>query len=549
MASSSADKEQFCAFTGASADEAAQFLEMVGGNVEAAVQMYLDMAGGGGEQNSAAALLEDTRPKPSWWQMVWGAQGDPPASWVDQRLEFFVPPDGSKNSDYARLGLVQKANGPCGVLAALNAVLVAQCRSSPSFGPSFAPSNADLALAIATVIERPGNASKSGDAHSCQVAMWSSCEGVNDGLGHADVEFREIACGSALQQFCLEHVDAFMKPGGILLIVYSVVATRGVANVKADLAANGAEPPLITGPFSLCTSELISLLLRGTADGNVGSYGPLGGKKVDWPSDTPVGLLSFHECEHNIPVADRLKRPDIPVWILHGRDHFTFCFSAVGDYDQRELDGDVGSKALADPMRFELWHYNGLPPAGPRASRLRLATCRGMKRKAPDDAEEGVATFYTPIKGSIFDVVQARPEDKKDRPRSWKTWTYEVVLTLDDLDHTLYGQGKEYPSDKRPPVFEQGEVIPGPWRCAACYVKRHETFAFKLNDEDADTCQHCGKQRETCGWSIWKTYDELPVSWQEAMNRRYQPNITTLLDTKWPGVTIEFDDETDPPAI
>ena len=66
---------------------------------------------------------------------------------------------------------------------------------------------------------------------------------------------------------------------------------------------------------------------------------------------------------------------------------------------------------------------------------------------------------------------------------------------------------RRYAQDALPRVFEQGTAPEGaPWRCARCYVKRHETMAFRLNDAGAPTCQHCGNERAACGWSIWMPY-------------------------------------------
>ena len=167
---------------------------------------------------------------------------------------------------------------------------------------------------------------------------------------------------------------------------------------------------------------------------------------------------------------------------------------------------------------------------------------------APESHEEGVGVFHTPRVGEIFDIVQADQAMKKARPKEWKAWRYEVMLSVEDPEGKLYGTGEPYPEGKGPPVFAQGEPDPNErWRCARCYVKRNETFAFKLNEPEAMTCMHCGKERADCGWSRWMGYEELPGGWQHSMDRRYQPSITTLLGTKWPGAVVEFDG--DPPSI
>jgi hypothetical protein len=244
--------------------------------------------------------------------------------------------------------------------------------------------------------------------------------------------------------------------------------------------------------------------MRGTANGNVGAYGPVGGSKIDWGEHTPVGMLSYNEIDHSIPVCDQLKTPGAPVWILHGRDHFTFLFSTTqrtmkkkkeesssegaGEGEGEGKDGEETKAPLE--MEMEMFHFNGLPPAGPRMARLSVTAKHGSARPAPESHKEGVGTFFTPKINTIFDVVQSHPGDKKERPKSWRTWRYEVVLHAEDEDGSLYGKGEDYPEDGKSPTefaLEDGtEHEDGRWRCSRCYVKRNETMAFKVR-----TCLFC----------------------------------------------------------
>ena len=374
------------------------------------------------------------------------------------------------------------------------------------------------------------------------------------------------------------------QPGGILLVVYSAVQTFGGGEkVDKELRSSGGNPPLIIGRFALCSSELLSLLMRASCDGNVGSYNDTG-KKVDWPESTPVGMLSYAELETSIPVCDRLKSPaEAPVWIVHGGDHLTFAFAIEGDgggngagqgggaltgFRAGIAEEAAAAAAATAPSssttstaaaaaaatgesneektskKLTLFHYNGLKPNGPRMApiSITLSAKTPVAAPAPEDHKEGVGVFRTPRVGEIFDIVQANQEQKKKGPKTaWKKWDYEVVLCVSDPDGKLYGKGESYPEGKGPPTFSQGDAKEGErWRCARCYVKRNETMAFRLNDADASTCQHCGKERSECGWSLWMPYDELPGGWKGSIDRRYQPKIISIIRTKWPGSTVDF---------
>ena len=186
--------------------------------------------------------------------------------------------------------------------------------------------------------------------------------------------------------------------------------------MQRDLARSGGEPPLIVGPNRFCTSELVSLALRGVADGNVGAY-TADGQPHNWDPQTDAGLLSLSEHSTGVPVCDALKTPQRPVWVLHGTDHFTTLFAS--------------EPVSNDQKSMTLYHWNGLPPAGPRMTVCEVTAPRGAVGPAPKQHSE---SFFKPEVGEIDDVVQADPADKAARPDEFCTWRYEVVLARDDPD-------------------------------------------------------------------------------------------------------------------
>ena len=90
--------------------------------------------------------------------------------------------------------------------------------------------------------------------------------------------------------------------------------------------------------------------------------------KFSWRPPSDFGLISRDEIDGR-PLADELKTPRCPVFVLHGGDHFTVIW-VVG------AETDV----------LECWHWNGLPPSrGMFRVQLRGASLAPPK-PAPDVA-------------------------------------------------------------------------------------------------------------------------------------------------------------------
>jgi hypothetical protein len=178
-------------------------------------------------------------------------------------------------------------------------------------------------------------------------------------------------------------------------------------------------------------------MLGGSADGGVGAYaGGAGTAKRDWgvagaPPPLSVGLLSIAEAEQpSGPLCDGLKTPGAPVWVpaalpcpaqpipghapplvrataagfplkelcvahlttqvLHGGAHFTLVFAAGPDDAVPMRAVGKGADPPAPPP-LELYHWNGLPPGGPRMSKLQVTATR-VAAPAPPTCAEGRLT-------------------------------------------------------------------------------------------------------------------------------------------------------------
>ena len=270
--------------TGVDEGTANLYMEMSGGSLDVAISLFFDQgSGGGGAAVPQAPSQNCSTNLPSFFSHVWGADKKQiPESWM-QGLEF------SKDTP---LGLLQPLNGPCGVLAILQANLVSNLLENDNFGPLYAPSDKNLAEAIAGML------------------TFNALSSLYLGRRQSRGSRRDPRRGKQyenVREFILSHLDQYKGNGALALIVYSAFVSRGAEKVSQDVALGGGMMPIVFGPFNLCTTELMSLLMRGVANGNVGAYAQTGQKVDHFASFNKVGLLSTSEIETTIPIADSFE--------------------------------------------------------------------------------------------------------------------------------------------------------------------------------------------------------------------------------------------------
>eukprot|EP00933_Yihiella_yeosuensis_P036931 TRINITY_DN30782_c0_g1_i2.p1 TRINITY_DN30782_c0_g1~~TRINITY_DN30782_c0_g1_i2.p1 ORF type:complete len:556 (-),score=132.77 TRINITY_DN30782_c0_g1_i2:31-1524(-) len=486
---------------------------MSGGDVETAVEIFMSSqdAGGGaapmmGVEETSAAPAE-TSSAPEWWTVIWPSVETPPEAWRDQRLD-------SSGVDWAG-GISQPKNGPCGVLAVVHGLILADQYQKDV--KDIKVTSEAVAKAITSILLkcRPEEGAPVKLVRPKQKGSYGP---------DAELEEVEIADASAVAAEVSARISDFQGPGGIIDLVYSAVFTRGFKLVNKDAVSEGGELPLVPRAFNcwLCSMELMSLLMRGHANGNVGAFTAAAERNTAWEGQTPIGILSRKEKETGIPMADALKSPSVPVWILHGGDHFTVAWS------QCAPSTDVGAK-------FKLHFWNGLPPGGPRLAEMDVTATCGTSAAVTKE----VPKFYKPEPGEIDEVVQADPQDKQDHPGQYRKWRYEVMLAWDRPDL----QGEPRPADVAPePKFEQEDPRyqrSGPWRCRLCYDRRFTTMDFSLVPDDSpDFCAKCNKSRKECGWSLWVPFDDLPPKRQATVMDQHAKKIEPIFWTKWPAAVI-----------
>jgi len=506
--------EELSAITGLPPEQASQFLEMAGGNLEAAVSLFFEIGGGGGDETMGVSegVGSPTFTPPTPAHGILFGDDVAPESWLGQGFQFSDDPAAS-------IGIVQHKNGPCGVLAAVNGVIVAQADRPQA---STVVTDDMLALALATILVRCATAPSDTKVDSVPEARVVVASWAGDGYTSNQVQETELPADTSTVASHLKAMTSSLKgAGGVVQFCYSAILSRGLDKVRAESVLDGGRPPLIVGPHSLCSTELMGLLMFGIARGNVSAYDGADGSKIKWRPKDEVGMLSRDEIDMGIPLADELKDPSKSVYVIHGGDHFTLLWvtAVVGD-------------------AVDFFHWNGLPPNRAMFP-LRLTNASLEPCPAP---EKHVQSHWRIKVGEVESIVQACPADKQARPSCWRTHAYELALATQAVVDE--DKSEERPvGTPSPPTFEQGPLPTdnAAWRCQSCYQTRFKTMCFGENSAPASrTCKFCGMDVEKSGWTIWKRYDELPVSLQRRVDRTSGPKILAVLRTRWPDAELSL---------
>lgn len=301
------------------------------------------------------------------------------------------------------LGLVQRAGGPCGPLAAVQARMIAiALRDAPRaarrpWEKVGAGRREDLLLdAIAELLW----ACAAGDGPARPAAalcLEGRCAGAGESIFERLAVSRHgslcslrsaLGAGAARRQL--------RRPGGagVCLVVCSAVLSRGLVGTARDASGcdAGPPPPPLIGQHSYASQELVNLLLFGRAFGQVfdgdRSFGdapaaPLRRARGDGdcgpellarlqgrggaaegagraeeaemvlrgvPCACEVGFLTLFEAYGHVEVGPSLKEPGAPVWVVCSESHYSVLY----------MDGPAAEDERRGRRRVDLHYYDEL---------------------------------------------------------------------------------------------------------------------------------------------------------------------------------------------
>lgn len=317
------------------------------------------------------------------YKMVFGnvVSKDILSQWCNQGFRFSSEPDTS-------MGLVQREGGPCGVLAAVQAVVLKHLLFVPDEGgdlslnmaqhnlgsqnfartSTITPDNFSfltehqktraLVLAMAEILFLAGRNHRAvlatlnvhcpqvgecGDGGKHDEMIAKALEGLSVNSAWELQKVLRIyifTSPTALLLRLQEMLPIFQSRMGALLFLFSALLSRGLDSVQADRDDPG--PSLVTAPFGHASQEIVNLLLCGQAVSNVFDGRMDLGEGMflkGIPSTVEVGFLSLLESLNFCKVGQYLKRPRWPIWVVGSESHYTVLFSFdISVQNENELE-------------------------------------------------------------------------------------------------------------------------------------------------------------------------------------------------------------------
>lgn len=190
-------------------ETANMYLEMSGYSLDTAIQFYFEGGAGGGMEQVSSPLpssIGGSSDDVNHMKLLF--QGNnPPESWLCQGLAFDYCSENS--SDWSGIGICQRKNGPCGVLVAFQATVIANLIDGGRLVPSVRVTDEDIVQAICDIVMLCKDSQD-----SVSICTWA--DPVN-GVGKA-LEVIEISVSGddkdSVNMIVFSVVDQFKSPGG-----------------------------------------------------------------------------------------------------------------------------------------------------------------------------------------------------------------------------------------------------------------------------------------------------------------------------------------------
>ncbi|XP_032526574.1 ubiquitin carboxyl-terminal hydrolase MINDY-3 homolog [Danaus plexippus] len=152
-----------------------------------------------------------------------------------------------------------------------------------------------------------------------------SCDAIDH--FHRRIEVHTFKAITEVEAFYTRNIRILKDKYGVLLLLYSVILSKGVEAVEMELSE--LSDPLIHSTYGYGSQGLINLMLTGRAVAHVWDHEQVvGGLRLRGiENQNDIGFLTIMEHMQYCTVGSFYKNPKHPVWVLASETHLTVLFS------------------------------------------------------------------------------------------------------------------------------------------------------------------------------------------------------------------------------
>ncbi|XP_053975882.1 ubiquitin carboxyl-terminal hydrolase MINDY-3 homolog isoform X1 [Hylaeus volcanicus] len=151
---------------------------------------------------------------------------------------------------------------------------------------------------------------------------------IHPDVFHSQLRLFTTNISEHVEEFLSERLEMLKDRYGVLLLLYSVIVTKGITEIHVEMS----DPleAMIDATYGYGSQSLINLILTGRAVSHVWDYdqtiGDLKLRGID--KQNSVGFLALLEHLRYFEVGTFLKSPSNPVWVLGSDTHLSVLFSS-----------------------------------------------------------------------------------------------------------------------------------------------------------------------------------------------------------------------------
>ncbi|KAL3163259.1 hypothetical protein ABBQ32_009658 [Trebouxia sp. C0010 RCD-2024] len=232
-------------------------------------------------------------------------------------------------------GLVQQQGGPCGLLAAVQAHVMAAIMNQELIGSLDITAEQQASVLVTALASAVWQVS---DGHAAQLVCCSQPSTAALSFDQLCNSATQLSCTSrlALEAASRQQLRQFQEPSGygLILLLFSLLLTHGVRQTRQDMD----EPQTcLIAQHGYCSQDLVNLVLTGHATTNCfnGEQDVAGQQCRGVAQPAQLGFLSLFEWYGYMQVGSHLKDPAVHVWVVCSESHFSVLYALDEQQSQR----------------------------------------------------------------------------------------------------------------------------------------------------------------------------------------------------------------------